>query len=133
MSDSSESHASHDLNTPDCAADGDIVLEAVSYTKGDHSMASRQAMKLNALAFILDRNCFLVFHTSSKFVGDRDPGLMSFLFPHLDPWGIGGFYHVTRSRKQYISMEVQVQNLLCQDDSPFKGNANFAFVCFNMC
>ncbi|KAG1828297.1 hypothetical protein EV424DRAFT_1318508, partial [Suillus variegatus] len=94
--DPSESHVSHNVIPPDSAVDGDIVVEAVGYTKSDHSVGSKQGMKLNALAYILDRNCFVVSRTGSRFIGDSDPGLLSFLFPHLDPWGIGGFYHVAR-------------------------------------
>ncbi|KAG1874903.1 hypothetical protein F4604DRAFT_2008883 [Suillus subluteus] len=55
-----------------------IVMEAVGYTKGDHS-------SLHALAYVLDQNKFLLSY--------NDPGLMSYLFLHLDPWDIGGFYH----------------------------------------
>ncbi|KAG1851055.1 hypothetical protein DFJ58DRAFT_914589 [Suillus subalutaceus] len=44
----------------------------------------------------------------------------------------GGFYHSGRTRQQYLSMEAQVKNLLLQDDLPFRVDANFAFICWNM-
>ncbi|KAG1845410.1 hypothetical protein C8R48DRAFT_444341 [Suillus tomentosus] len=72
-------------------------------------------MKLNALAFILDRNRFLVSRTGSRFVSDSDPGLMSFLFPHLDPWGIGGFNHVARSQNASFRMSKSAHRTLATD------------------
>lgn len=90
-------------------------------------------MKLHALAYVLDQKKFLLSRTGSEFVADNDLGLMSYLFPHLDPWDIGGFYHSGRTRQQYLSMEAQVRNLLLQDDSPFRRDANFAFVCTCSC
>jgi hypothetical protein len=70
--------------------------------------------------------------SGSQLLSDRDPGLLTFVFPHLDPWGIGGFYERRRSKAQYISFEQQVQNLLMQDESPFHADPNFAYVCWNI-
>ncbi|KAG2148943.1 hypothetical protein DEU56DRAFT_926810 [Suillus clintonianus] len=106
---------------------GDIVMESVGYTEGDHSSISREKMKLHALAYVLDHKQFLLSRTGGKFVADNDPGLMSYLFPHLDPWDIGGFFHTGRTEQQYISMQQQVRNLVCQDDSPFRSDPHFAF------
>ncbi|KAG1878161.1 hypothetical protein F4604DRAFT_1923720 [Suillus subluteus] len=114
------------------SSSGEIVMEAVGFTQGDHSSQSREKMKLHALAHVLDQKCFLLSRTGSNYVADNDPGLMSFLFPHLDPWDIGGFNHCGHTPKQQLSMEVQVRNLLLQDDSPFRKDANFAFICWNM-
>ncbi|KAG2738983.1 hypothetical protein P692DRAFT_201849319 [Suillus brevipes Sb2] len=97
----------------------DIVMEPIGYTEGDHSSQSREKMKLHALAYVLDRG---------EFIADNDPGLMSYLFPHLDPWDIGGFYHTGRTVPQYISMQAQIKNLLRQDDSLFRSDPHFAFV-----
>lgn len=38
---------------------------------------------------------FLLSRTGAQLIADNDndPGLMSYLFPRLDPWDIGGFYH----------------------------------------
>jgi hypothetical protein len=111
---------------------GDVVLESVGFTKGDQSVASREKMKLHVLVYMLDHNCFLMLQTGSQFVSDNDPGLMSFLFPHLDPWDIGGFRHCGCTVQQHISMEAQLKNLLRQDDSPFVQDSNFVFICWNM-
>ncbi|KAG2085190.1 uncharacterized protein F5147DRAFT_748738 [Suillus discolor] len=113
-----EGPQARDSDLSDDTPVGDIVMEAV------------EKMKLQALAYVLDRKQFLLSHTGEKFVADNDPGthhlncctftgLLSYLFPHLDPWDIGGFYHCGRTPKQYLSMEAQVRNLL---------HANFAFI-----
>ncbi|KAG1889740.1 uncharacterized protein F5891DRAFT_1131771 [Suillus fuscotomentosus] len=88
---------------------GDLVMEPVGYTE--------EKMKLHALAYVLDRKKFLF-----------DPGLMSYLFPHLDPWDIGGFFHSGRTKQQHLSMQAQVRNLLRHDDSPFRNDPQFAFI-----
>ncbi|KAG1784390.1 uncharacterized protein HD556DRAFT_1435457 [Suillus plorans] len=123
------SRDTHDTHGSD---NGDLVMEPVGYTEGDHSSQSREKMKLHALTYILDHKKFLLSRTGSKFVADSDPGLMSYLFPHLDPWDIGGFFHSGRTKQQHLSMQAQVRNLLRQDDSPFRNDPQFAFICWNM-
>ncbi|KAG1851201.1 hypothetical protein C8R48DRAFT_750015 [Suillus tomentosus] len=108
------SRDTHDTHGSDS---GDLVMEPVGYTEGDHSSQSREKMKLHALAYVLDRKKFLF-----------DPGLMSYLFPHLDPWDIGGFFHSGQTKQQHLSMQAQVRNLLRQDDSPFRNDPQFAFI-----
>ncbi|KAG1807364.1 hypothetical protein EV424DRAFT_1329595, partial [Suillus variegatus] len=76
---------SRDVGITDDVDSSDITMEAVGFTKGDHSATSREKMKLHALAHVLDRNKFILSKAGSSFVSDSDPGLMSFLFPHLDP------------------------------------------------
>jgi hypothetical protein len=66
------------------------------------------------------------------FITDRDPGLLTFTFPHLDPWGIGGFYEPNRTPDQHITFEHQVRNLLLQQDRTFQKDPNFAYVCWNI-
>jgi hypothetical protein len=112
--------AVQDLDLPSNAASGDIVMEAVGFTQGDHSAQSREKMKLHVLAYVLDCKHFLLTRSGNKFIADNDPGLMSYLFPRLNPWDIGGFRRCGRTPKQHLSMEAQVRNLLLQDDSPFK-------------
>ncbi|KAG2079451.1 uncharacterized protein F5147DRAFT_749549 [Suillus discolor] len=95
-------HLPRGVDVPEDDASEDIVMEAVGFTQGDHSSQSREKMKLHALAYVLDRKCFLLSRTGVSFIADNDPGLMSYLFPHIDPWDIGA-----------------------QD-------TNFAFICWNM-
>ncbi|KIJ67765.1 hypothetical protein HYDPIDRAFT_83919, partial [Hydnomerulius pinastri MD-312] len=63
----------------------DCVMDNVAYTQGDFSPRSRESMKAHALAYALDRKRFLTSRAGSQYLGDGDPGLMSYLFPHLDP------------------------------------------------
>lgn len=69
---------------------------------------------------------------SSELLSDRDPAFMTYLFPHLDPWGIMGFEQSERSDSQRISFAQQVKNVLLLDKSPFQADPNFAYVCWNV-
>ncbi|KIK87388.1 hypothetical protein PAXRUDRAFT_35378 [Paxillus rubicundulus Ve08.2h10] len=60
-----------------------------------------------ALAFALDSRVFLASCMGLTFLNEGHPGLMSFVFPHLDPSGIGGFNHPARLPSMRISMEMQ--------------------------
>lgn len=110
----------------------DIVMDNVAYTLGDHSPRSRESMKANALAHALDRKRFLNSDAGNAFISDNHPGFLSYLFPHLDPWGIGGFNHPGRSSTSKLSFEAQLMCLLRQHHSPFTNDPNFAFVCWNI-
>jgi hypothetical protein len=68
----------------------------------------------------------------STLLSDRDPAMLTYVFPHLDPWGIVGFCQSNRTADQHISFERQVKNLLLQDNSPFQADPNFAYVCWNI-
>ncbi|KAF8833395.1 hypothetical protein BDN67DRAFT_876520, partial [Paxillus ammoniavirescens] len=110
----------------------DFVMDNVAYTSGDQSSKSHKSMKAHALAFALDCKHFLTSCAGAQYLSDGDEGLMSYLFPHLDPWGIGGFNHPARSRGQTLSFEQQVKNLLLQDDSAFERDPYFVFICWNI-
>ncbi|KZV60252.1 hypothetical protein PENSPDRAFT_678813 [Peniophora sp. CONT] len=51
---------------------------------------------------------------------ERDHRLLSYLFPHLDPWGIGGFNNPLRKPENRISMRRQLRNMLRLWDGPFE-------------
>ncbi|KDQ65223.1 hypothetical protein JAAARDRAFT_53078 [Jaapia argillacea MUCL 33604] len=110
----------------------EIVIDAVGYTTGDRTHESYQTMQAKALAWCLDRKKFIKMCGGTKLISDREPGLLTFLFPNLDTWGIGGFYEPNRSPSQYISFERQLKNLLSQADSPFRKDSNFAYICWNI-
>ena len=108
-----------------------ILMENVGYTDGDDTPASYRAMKILALGHCLQGKPFLVSGKGDRPVPDFcNPAIMTWLFPHLDPWGIGGFYHPCRIIK--ISMEEQVSHLLMIDNSPFERDSEFAFVFYNI-
>jgi hypothetical protein len=112
--------------------DGDLVMEATGYVSGDRSPQNYKVMKASALAWCLDRKRFLKSCTGSTFLHDQDPMFLSSLFPHLDPWGIGGFHTPERTAEQHLTFEHQLRNLLRQHNSPFQRDPNFAFVCWNI-
>ena len=109
-----------------------MQTENVAYTDGDHSPCSREAMKVHALAHALDHKPFIRSHAGSSYISDGHPGLMAYMFPHLDPWGIGGFHHPGRNVGQKLSFEAQVKCLLRQSQSRFARDNNFAFICWNI-
>ncbi|KAH7918451.1 hypothetical protein BV22DRAFT_1024559 [Leucogyrophana mollusca] len=46
---------------------------------------------------------FIASRTGTRFISDEDPGLLTSLFPHLDPWNIGGFHHEGCKKTSKIS------------------------------
>ncbi len=109
----------------------ELLMENVGYTCGDDSPVSYQDMKMRALQHCIDGGRFIRSQSGDRFIPDfENPSLLTWMFPHLDPWGIGGFYHPNRAIK--LSMEEQVKYLLSIHDSPFEHDADFAFVCYNI-
>ncbi|KAI0717708.1 hypothetical protein C8T65DRAFT_571452, partial [Cerioporus squamosus] len=108
-----------------------LLMENVGYTCGDDSPVSYRDMKMRALSHCLHGGRFVYSKAGDKFVPDfANPALLTWLFPHLDPWGIGGFHHPSRSIK--ITMEEQLKYLLELDDGHFECDPDFAFVYFNI-
>ncbi|KAI9062002.1 hypothetical protein FKP32DRAFT_1574682, partial [Trametes sanguinea] len=117
-----------DVPGPD---DNDMLMETVGYTEHDDSPISYHDMKMRALAHCLKGRGFLQSQAGSKLVPDfENDRLLSWLFPHLDPWGIGGFYEARRSVK--LSLDQQLKYLLAVHDSPFRDDPDFAFVYYNI-
>lgn len=110
----------------------ELLMEYVGYTEGDRTPQNYRQMKAVALAWCLDGKKFVRVRGTTALLDSRHPGLMTFLFPHLDPWGIGGFLHSARKKSQFISFERQVKNLLNHVDSLFEGDPNFAYICWNL-
>ena len=69
----------------------EMLMEAIRYTDSDYTPKNFGSMKANALSWCLDGKTFVKSSSGSKLISDSDPGLLSFLFPALDPWGIGDF------------------------------------------
>ncbi|KAF8193071.1 hypothetical protein K438DRAFT_1450659, partial [Mycena galopus ATCC 62051] len=111
---------------------GETVMEAVGYVVGERSAKDLRDMKASAVAWCLDKKNFVRMQSGSKFLSDRDPGFLTFCFPHLDPWGIGGFHEPHRREEQQISFQRQVRNLLLQHDGAFQKDPNFAYICWNI-
>ncbi|KAJ7130143.1 hypothetical protein C8R44DRAFT_613545, partial [Mycena epipterygia] len=126
-----DSTASADMDDVD--REVDVIMEAVGYTAGDRTPLDYQNMKAAALAWCLDKKKFIKMQSGSKFMSERDVGMLTYTFPHLDPWGIGGFNEPMRSSaQQALTFERQVRNLLLRDDTSFQQDPNFAYVCWNI-
>ena len=120
----------HD-DEPSSQADDAILMENVGYTMSDQTPVSYRDMKMKALAHCLSGGRFIRSQGGDRFVPDFDnPSLLTWLFPHLDPWGIGGFHEPARLVP--ITMEEQLKYLLELDDSPFERDPDFAFVYYNI-
>ncbi|EGO28292.1 hypothetical protein SERLADRAFT_405892 [Serpula lacrymans var. lacrymans S7.9] len=68
-----------------------LVMGTIGYTSGDYTPHNLKVMKPEVLARVID-----------------DPGLLTYLFPNLDPWGIGGFNELNR-RPDQISFDRQAE------------------------
>jgi hypothetical protein len=111
----------------------EIVMEAVGYTTGDFSRASYKYMKGVALDACLNGQKFIQVRTGPNFTDDEDLRFLTHAFPHLDPWGIGGFNLLSRKKKQTeISFERQLKNMLQQHNRHFVKDPTFAYVCWNI-
>lgn len=109
----------------------DILMDNVGYTTGDESPRSYKQMKLRALAHCQSGNSYIKSQASSDMIPDfQNPFLLSWLFPHLDPWGIGGFYDPRRKRP--LNLTEQLHHMLLMDGTPFQKDPNFAFTYYNI-
>ena len=110
----------------------DLVMEAVGYTAGDHTPANYRLMKVAVLAHCLDGGRFIRVRSESTLVNEQEPAFMTWAFPHLDPFGIGGFNNSNRTDGSKILFEHHLRNLLLQDNSRFAKDPNFTYVCWNI-
>ncbi len=109
----------------------DLLMETVGYTNSSDSPVTYNQMKMKALSQCLSGGKFVRSQAGSQFIPDfENPSLLSWLFPHLDPWGIGGFFE--RSRPCALSLDEQLSYLLQVCDSPFERDPDFAFVYYNI-
>ena len=109
----------------------ELLMENVGYTASHATPQDDRKMQLKALSHCLRGGSFLSSQAGSRFVPEwNNPNLLSWLFPHLDPWGIGGFSDPRRTER--ISFEEQLRYLLTVDESPFRDDPDFAFVFFSI-
>ncbi|KAJ7158399.1 hypothetical protein B0H12DRAFT_997918, partial [Mycena haematopus] len=113
-------------------AHSELLMEAVGYTQGDFSHGSYKYMKGVALDACLKGHKFVQVRSGANFTDDENPLFLTQAFPHLDPWGIGGFNNPNRSDQQRISFERQLKNMLRQHNRQFIDDSNFAYVCWNI-
>ena len=108
-----------------------LLMDNVGYTLGDDTPFSYRDMKMKALSHCINGGKFVRSQSGDRFMPDfENPSLLTWLFPHLDPWGIGGFHEQAHSIP--ITMDDQVKYLLQLEDSCFERDPDFAFVYFNI-
>ncbi|KZO94889.1 hypothetical protein CALVIDRAFT_483665, partial [Calocera viscosa TUFC12733] len=110
---------------------GEFYMEACGFVKGDVSSEKYRSMKAECLQHCLGGKPFLLSRGGAVPERERHNHLLlGGLFPHLDPFNIGGFDHPARRRK--VDMARQVSHLLNLYDGPFERDAQFAFVYHNI-
>ncbi|KZT59319.1 hypothetical protein CALCODRAFT_413126, partial [Calocera cornea HHB12733] len=108
-----------------------FYMDACGFIKGDISSEKYRSMKAECLQHCLSGKSFLVSRSGAIPVSDRGNHLLlGGLFPHLDPFNLGGFDHPERRKK--VDMAKQVAHLLNLYDQPFERDAQFAFVYHNV-
>jgi len=113
------------------SGEDELLLENVGYTDGDCSPMNYRDMKSVALEVCLMGKPFIASGVGGQPLPDfYHPSILTWLFPHLDPWGIGGFHHPDRRIK--VGMEEQLRHLMMIDNSPFERDTEFAFVFHNV-
>ncbi|KAH9854460.1 hypothetical protein C2E23DRAFT_726731, partial [Lenzites betulinus] len=110
----------------------DMFVENVGYTDSDDSLSlNPRDMTIEAIGHCLRKRRFIKSQAGSRFIPDfQNSSLLTWLFPHLDPWGIGGFFDERRERS--LSLDQQLKYLLRVDGGPFCQDPNFAFVYYNI-
>ncbi|KAI0029894.1 hypothetical protein K488DRAFT_55362, partial [Vararia minispora EC-137] len=111
--------------------DGELFLQTVGYGNEYQSTVATNAMKARALQWCLDRRPFVRSTGGERLFADSDPRMLTFAFPHLDPYGIGGFHHPERQGRYRLSLPRQLKNLMLMDGLPFARDPSFPYVCFN--
>ncbi|KZT58629.1 hypothetical protein CALCODRAFT_432357, partial [Calocera cornea HHB12733] len=115
-----------DMSSPD------FFVEASTYSATETSTGAYEAMKADALAHCLDnRGSFLLSTPGSRPVQDlRNEYLLTWLFPHLDPFGLGGFDDPRRTPS--VSMVRQLAHMLRLADRRYQEEPAFAFIFHNI-
>ncbi|KAH6893768.1 hypothetical protein BKA70DRAFT_1118870 [Coprinopsis sp. MPI-PUGE-AT-0042] len=108
-----------------------LLMENVVFTMSDRTPQAFRSMKMAAISHCLNKGAYLRVDRATTPIPDFDnPYLLSWLFPHLDPWGIGSFHHPKRKRP--ISMQEQLSHLLQVEDRAFETDPKFAVVFYNI-
>lgn len=110
---------------------GGLLMENVGFTSGDNSPLSYTYMKMRAVRHCLEGGKFIRSLAGSRFIPDfENEHLLTWLFPHLDPWGIAGFHHPRRTKT--LTLKDQLSYLLSVEGSKFEKDPDFAFVYYNI-
>ncbi|KZV75924.1 hypothetical protein PENSPDRAFT_570654, partial [Peniophora sp. CONT] len=108
---------------------GDILIDNVGYANDSQSSVASTAAKTLALEWCLNKKPFVQVNDGSRLFPDRHQNMLTLVFPHLDPYALGAFFHTQRII--YLSMRQQLKNMVLMKDAPFAKDPHFAYVCFN--
>ncbi|KZP00510.1 hypothetical protein CALVIDRAFT_475995, partial [Calocera viscosa TUFC12733] len=108
-----------------------LLVDTVGWTDGDVTNVNYERMKLSALSWCLHGNSFIRSVSGSTSIQDFNcPRLLTWMWPKLDPFGLGSF-GCDRFGKT-VTLRSQVRHLLSLYNSPFATDSTFAFVCHNI-
>ncbi|KAH6910080.1 hypothetical protein BKA70DRAFT_1100720, partial [Coprinopsis sp. MPI-PUGE-AT-0042] len=110
---------------------GSLLMENVGFTLSDWTPMAYRAMKMRAVEHCLANRVFLRVNRGSSLIPDfNNPYILSWVCPHIDPWGIGGFHHP--GRKRAISMEEQLKHMMLMDDPVISDDIEFCLIFYNV-
>lgn len=110
----------------------DLLIDTVGFAEENESWVGRNASSRLAIQWCRQYRPFLAVRGGKQLFSERDHRLLSYLFPHLDPWGIGGFNNPLRKAENRISMRRQLRNMLRLYNGPFERDYTFVFVLWNV-
>ncbi|KAI0735672.1 hypothetical protein C8Q76DRAFT_766005 [Earliella scabrosa] len=88
-----------------------ILMDSIGYLHSDETPLNTTQMKVHALKHCLSGGNFVQSRAGSQFIADfENPSLLTWLYPYLDPWGIGGFFEPRRTRP--LTLDEQLKYLL---------------------
>ncbi|KZV64033.1 hypothetical protein PENSPDRAFT_691094 [Peniophora sp. CONT] len=108
---------------------GQMLIRNVGYANDSQSSVASTSAKALALDWVLHKKPFIQVKDGSRLFPDRHPAMLTLVFPHLDPYALGAFFHP--ERPLYLSMRRQLRDMVLMKDAPFAKDPNFAYVCFN--
>ncbi|KZV58933.1 hypothetical protein PENSPDRAFT_547487, partial [Peniophora sp. CONT] len=108
---------------------GEMLIRNVGYANDSQSSLASTAAKAMALEWVLQKKPFIQVRDGNRLFPDRHPAMLTLVFPHLDPYALGAFFHP--ERPLYLPMRRQLRNMILMKGAPFAKDPNFAYVCFN--
>ncbi|KZV60549.1 hypothetical protein PENSPDRAFT_548781, partial [Peniophora sp. CONT] len=110
----------------------DLLVDTVGFARENESAVGLDAATKFAAQWCRRRRPFLMVGSGQRLLPERDYRALTLLFPHLDPFALGGYYNPQRKKIQFISLKRQLRNLIMMYDGPFEHDRTFAFVSWNI-
>ncbi|KAH6904083.1 hypothetical protein BKA70DRAFT_1109891, partial [Coprinopsis sp. MPI-PUGE-AT-0042] len=108
-----------------------LLMENVGFTLSDNTPEAYGEMKRRVVEHCLSNRGYIRIHKGLGLVPDfNNPYILSWLCPHIDPWGIGGFHHPERTRP--MSMAAQLRHMMQMDDPVIANDIEFCLIFYNV-